>query len=87
MRKESFTYDDITRRASIEFTLVQSLDVNGVLFEGSIHNEKILFSIDKEKNFCVNGEIEPYGIWTNRLLYYVHFMYPYTFVDTNNSAR
>ena len=85
MANEKITIKDMELRASIEFKLVnESYKYNGVLFEHSFDHDKTLFSLSDDGKCFINGNEVPYVIWTNRLLKFAHYMYPHTFVNTDN---
>ena len=87
MANETIRIHDIEARGTIEFKLVnENFKYNGVLFEHSFDHDKTLFALTDGK-CLINGTEVPYVIWTNRLLKFVHYMYPYTFVNTSSVPK
>ena len=87
MANEIIRIRDIEERGNIEFKLVnENYKYNGVLFNHCFDHDTTLFALTDGKCF-IDGTEVPYVIWTNRLLRFVHYMYPYTFVDTRKVPK
>ena len=87
MPNVKITISDIETAKTIEYQIVNNFfEHNMVVFKHSFDQNKTGLKYDSGKCF-INGNEVPYMVWTNKILYFVHFHYDYYLALSSNVPK